>query len=154
MLRRESLWALAPLAPYHHVETLANYKSLGMTNETDLDNALCKLMFTSCFYNITMFVRSYNILYYLIFIFMRCILCIIHMQNNCANLFCFVLLALPTNCCLFPSLLGLVLFTRCHWDTVEPGLNIMSHIGRSMPQDIFWQECLVRQSEKWYHGYI
>jgi hypothetical protein len=42
MLRRESLWALAPLAPYHHVETLATYKSLGMTNETDLDNALCK----------------------------------------------------------------------------------------------------------------
>ena len=42
MLRRESLWALAPLAPYHHVETLATHKSLGMTNETDLDNALRK----------------------------------------------------------------------------------------------------------------
>ena len=50
-----------------------------------------------------------------------------------------------------PSFLGLVRYmTMCHWDTVEPGLNVMSHIGRSMPQDICWsQECLVRQVEKY-----
>ena len=110
--------------------------------------------------NVYMFLQYSHvrqILTYLIFIFMRCIyICIIHICRIIVPI-CFVL-----SCWHFLQIVGdvgdashlcwgncsVVLFTRCHWDTVEPGLNIMSHIGRSMPQDIFWQECLVRKNRR------
>ena len=108
-----------------------------------------------------------QILTYLIFIFMRCIYIWLYMynsymQNNCTDLFCFVLLALSTNCwrrwrCI-PSLLGKLFCSsvrqvplRYCWTRPQ---HYVAHRKIHASGHFLTRMSGPEKSEKWYHGYI